>query len=421
MAEGRRQSNGGRLRWVGLAGALVVLISASIYGLWRLGDHRSADERLAEIEATRVVPATEDAATIYRELFQDANATSLLDICPEFLEPPLFDQRLYEPWRREDAPELARFVEEHRYIIDKLMEASALEECRFPLTTDITAILDSVDYPSMRQWAFLLGFAANNALAEGHIDDAMAKWRCILQMGHHLRQHPTLLDFIVADGVQTIALRRLIHFVATEEPTEADLKKIEAMPLPIADAWAENLRDIRAADDLPVQKMTEQLSPSERLKYRFYAYRFNKATGGLLDRSTQEEQAGHHYFQTMASARGLRIIVALKRHRIETGQWPGSLDEVAASLPKPILTDPLSEDPFVYRRTNRGFELYSTGENRIDEHGRGESEGGDDWPIWIPPAPAPLSSDVKDAIMKELKAIYGDRYFTREPADGNAP
>lgn len=90
-------------------------------------------------------------------------------------------------------------------------------------------------------------------------------------------------------------------------------------------------------------------------------------------------------------------------------------------MPKPILTDPLNGGSFIYRRTNRGFELYSTGENRIDEHGRSESQGGDDWPIWIPPAPAPLNSDVKDAIMKELKAIYGDRYVTGKQADANAP
>lgn len=319
MSEEERQHDADRSTRVGLVAMLVGVAALSIGGLWLLGDRRSADERLADIEATRVVPATEDAAIIYRELFQDANATSLLDICPEFLEPPLFDQRLYEPWRREDAPELARFVEEHRYIIDKLMEASALEECRFPLTTDITAILDSVDYPSMRQWAFLLGFAANNDVAEGRIDDAMAKWRCILQMGHHLRQRSTLLDFIVAGGIQTIALKRLIRFVAADEPNEANLKKIEAMPLPIADAWAENLRDIRAGDDLPMQKMLEQLSPSERLKYRFYVYRFNKATDGLLDKSASEDKAGQSYFGTMALARGLRIIIALKRHHTKTG------------------------------------------------------------------------------------------------------
>jgi hypothetical protein len=420
MPEEQRQSNDGGLRRIGFA-ALVVLISAAIFGLWRLGDRRSADERLADIEATRVVPATEDAAILYGELFQDAKATSLSHSRPASLNGSLFDQRLYQPWRREDAPELARFVEEHRYIIDKLIEASALEECRFPLPTDIAAILDNVDYASMRQWAFLLGFAANNDVAEGHIDDAMAKWRCILQMGHHLRQRPTLLDFIVAGGIQNIGLKRLIRFAAAEEPTDADLKKIETMPLPIADAWAENLGDIRVAEELPTQKMIEQLSPAERLKYRFYAYRFNKATGGLLDPSASEDKAAQGHFRTMALARGLRIIIALKRHHTKTGHWPEDLNEIAASLPESILTDPLNEGPFVYRRRGAAFELYSTGRNETDEHGRDQFEDGDDWPIWIPPAPAPPSNGGKDAIMNELKTIYGDRYFKREQADANAP
>lgn len=421
MTEKPRQSNNGGLPRIGLATALVVLISVPIFGLWRLADRRSADEHLADIEAARDIPDGQDAAIIYGELFQDSRATSLSDSRPASLNGSLFEQRLYEPWRREDAPELARFVEEHRYIIDTLIEASALEECRFPLTTDITAILDSVDYPSMRQWAFLLGLAANNDVAEGRIEDAMAKWRCILQMGHHLRQRPTPLDFIVADGIQNIGLKRLIRFVAAEEPTDADLKKIEAMPLLIADSWTGKLRDIRAADDLPMQKMTEQLSPAERITYRFYAYRFNKATGGLLDKSTSEDKAAQSYFRTMAVARGLHIIIALKRHQTKTGQWPEGLNEIAASLPEPILTDPLNEGPFIYRRGGGAFELYSTGRNKVDEHGRAQFEGGDDWPIWIPPAPARPSNDGKDAIMKELKAIYGERYLMREQRDANTP
>ena len=273
----------------------------------------------------------------------------------------------------------------------------------------------------MRQWAFLLGLAANNDVAEGRIDDAMAKWRCILQMGHHLRQRPTLLDFIVAGGIQNIGLKRLIRFAAAEEPTEVDLKKMEAMPLPIADAWAENLGDIRAAEDLPTQKMTEQWSPADRIKYRFYAYRFNKATGGLLDPSASEDKAAQSHFRTMALARGLRIIIALKRHHTKTGHWPEDLNEIAASLPEPILTDPLNKGPFVYRRRSGAFELYSTGRNETDEHGRDQFEDGDDWPIWIPPAPTPPSNDAKDAITNELKAIYGDRYITLEQRDANIP
>jgi hypothetical protein len=210
-----------RLKHVGFAAGLAALIGVAVWALWLLGDRRSADERLADIEATRTIPDIQDAAILYRELFQDSRATSLSDSRPESLNGSVFNQRLYEPWRSEEAPELARFIEKHRYIIDKLLEASALDECRFPLTTDITAALSEVNHASMRQWAFLLGFAANNDVAEGRLDDATAKWRCILQMGHHLRQRPVLLDFVVADGIQTIGLKRLIRFVVAEERRKA--------------------------------------------------------------------------------------------------------------------------------------------------------------------------------------------------------
>ena len=51
MMEKPRHLNHDGLQRIGLAATLAVLISASIFGLWRLGDRRSADERLADIEA----------------------------------------------------------------------------------------------------------------------------------------------------------------------------------------------------------------------------------------------------------------------------------------------------------------------------------------------------------------------------------
>jgi hypothetical protein len=76
-----------------------------------LRDTRSADEQLAEIEAARAVPDAENAAILYEELLSDANAESLLDVCPDVLRPPAFNQRRREPWRSQDHPELAAWLE----------------------------------------------------------------------------------------------------------------------------------------------------------------------------------------------------------------------------------------------------------------------------------------------------------------------
>jgi len=47
------------------------------------------------------------------------------------------------------------------------------------------------------------------------------------------------------------------------------------------------------------------------------------------------------------------------------------LDElVEAGLLEALPTDPFSDKPFVYKRTDDGFTLYSFGENLIDDGGK---------------------------------------------------
>ncbi len=357
-----------RGKWAWLAVTVIALMPAIIVGLLPLRNPRSADERLVEIEAKRAVPEDADAATIYRELFRNAKATSFLDHCPEFVRPPLFAQRLCEPWHTGEAPELASWIQDHQFIIDKLIEASAFSECRFSLSTDFAQIVSNVDYASMRQWAFLLGFAANNDIAEGRIDSAMRKWRCIIQMGHHLRQRPTRIDFTVADAIQMIGLRRLARFVMAPNATELDLQRIEAMPLPLANLWARHRSDLSRANDLPEQKMLEGFSPTERLKFHLQRRQMERAMG-LPSESENDKAARDSYLQTIASARCLRILITLRRHQRETHSWPESLDRVNSSLPKEVMTDPFTRSGFIYRLRDDGFTLYSVGPNRTDEDG----------------------------------------------------
>ena len=371
-ADRKREGDERRGRRVWLAATMVALIPAMICGLLLLRDQRPADERLVEIEAARAIPNAADAATIYNELFQDSRATSLPNSRPDSLSGSVFDQRLYEAWHGREAPELASWVKEHQFIIDKLMEASAFEECRFSLSTDIVQIVSNIDYASMRQWPFLLGFAANNDIAEGQIDGATSKWRCVLQMGHHLRQRPVRLDFRLADALQMIGLRRLARFAMAKGTSEANLQTIEAMPLPLTNLWAQHRSDLFQADDLPEQKILEGFSPTERLKFHFQLRQMKRAMG-LPSESENEETTRNSYLQTIASARCLRILITLRRYEREIGSWPKSLDRVKSSLPKEVVTDPFTKSDFIYRFTDDGFTLYSVGPNGIDEDGQQSS------------------------------------------------
>jgi hypothetical protein len=346
---------------------------------------RSADEQLADIEEARAVPDAENAAILYDELLRDPKATSLLSRCPDFLVGPVFNQRRTEPWHSQDHPELAAWIGEHQYIIDKLVEASQFEQCRFPIDIDITSI-NPMGRGVMRQWAFLLIFAVNNDLAEGRPDAGMAKWRCLLGMTDHLRQQPDLIDNLLAEAVARLALESMARFVVTGDVSAEHLRKLEAMPLHLADDWEQHADEIRRIERLMMQKLDERFGLWDRAKSRVFSFRTKRMMREMMgeDGESPIERAAVLYRQNLASACGLRLLIELRRAKNRTGLWPQSLDEIASTVPASVLIDPQNNGPFVYYRVNEGFRLYSAGPNGTDEYGRHGDNGRDDWPIWPP-------------------------------------
>lgn len=384
-----------RRRRVWLIATIVPLVAIVALILWATcswRDSRSADERLAEIEGARAIPDSENAAMIYNQLLQDPNASSPLDYVPESLDPQIVNRGIREPWLSEDQSKLAAWLKEHQFLIDRLLEVSRFEKCRFPISIDVV-LTSQVDRAApMRQWGFLLSMAANNDIAEGRVDAAMAKWQAILRMADHMRQQPTLIDHIIANGIEELAPPSLAGFVATGDVTESRLREIEAMYLPMKDGWAQHLKEIQLIEGLRSRKLTEQFSALDRLRYHLVSFQMrravNPATGWTFNQSPSD-MTGHKYRRCIATARGVRILVTLRRYKNANGRWPESLDEIKASLSEEVLTDPFNKGSFIYKPVGDTFRLYSRGKNGIDENGKWESDAwesgvNDDWLIWPP-------------------------------------
>lgn len=64
-----------------------------------------------------------------------------------------------------------------------------------------------------------------------------------------------------------------------------------------------------------------------------------------------------------------RLGIALAIHRAEQGAYPESLNELVPSVLQKIPVDLFHSNPFVYRRTDEGFLLYSLGPNGTDDRG----------------------------------------------------
>ncbi|MBM4103709.1 MAG: hypothetical protein FJ263_06595 [Planctomycetes bacterium] len=63
----------------------------------------------------------------------------------------------------------------------------------------------------------------------------------------------------------------------------------------------------------------------------------------------------------------MRILIAVKRYRLDKGNWPDRLEDVFGE--KSIPADPHNKKTFVYKKQTGGFTFYSLGANGIDDGG----------------------------------------------------
>lgn len=154
------------------------------------------------------------------------------------------------------------------------------------------------------------------------------------------------------------------------------------MPLPTRDCWAEHNEEIRMIDTLISRKAVEQISLSDSLKHPIQTFQAKREIRSITDDQSRFDTEGDLYRRSIATARGIRILVALRRYQNATGRWPAGLGEFRSALPVEVLTDPLNGGPFIYQPVAGTFRLYSRGKNNMDENGDWQSEGADDWPIW---------------------------------------
>ncbi len=98
------------------------------------------------------------------------------------------------------------------------------------------------------------------------------------------------------------------------------------------------------------------------------------AINQLVDADTQREVVD----------RMSRLGFKLEDHRLRTGEFPDSLDELGLGVGNRLVIDPFTGVRFVYEKTGSGFRLYSLGSNRKDDGGLGWNDDNapprsDDW------------------------------------------
>jgi hypothetical protein len=67
-----------------------------------------------------------------------------------------------------------------------------------------------------------------------------------------------------------------------------------------------------------------------------------------------------------------RLAAALAIHRAERGAYPEKLDDLLPGILSKLPVDLYQAKPFIYKRTDKGYLLYTTGENGVDDGGSNE-------------------------------------------------
>ena len=357
--------------------AVFLIIVLIVFGLsWRSSLRKSQriNEKLAAIEAKRAIPDEENAAMLYYQLLEDYYESWVF---PDFLDREAEWSTMRRPWLSKDYPELAQWVKEQQSTISKLLEACNKEKCRFPMSIDPQAMMDREDRQgAMYQWTLLLLRAGNNDIAEGRIEAAIEKYRCVVKIGEHLRQQLIRGDYLSGMAQEERGLHAMARFVMQGEPTETHLKMIEAAIGQTKDTWAEEVAIVRAVEQLKQRRQSSSPGWLMTIRERLYWNKF------FFD------PVHEIYLRLLTDRRGNRILIALKRYKNKTGEWPESLDEIRSSVPEEVLADPFGNGRLVYRPIDGGFKLYGKGKNKVDEGGmraRGsdEKDPPDDWLVWL--------------------------------------
>lgn len=385
-----------------------------------------------EDAAPKPVPDDQNAAVLYQQVFGvdfsagGSNAT--------FQDFDTADQEILSRFRKEPSEEDAEWLRTklaeggRTEAMSALRKASLKPHAVFGVRWDLGPSALFPHYAKMRAATRVIVQKANLAAYDGDMAEALDWHATILRMSRHVIDEPTMIADLVAIAMQSMSFRELKHLLRDHEapPGAADeldralagldmqaaLKHAlignRALGLQCFDVAYENpvafmqqsggsgtgfeafaaigrvFGPMKKADMLTyLRSMREAISLAERParvgrvradalideieSLQFWQAPVTKMLGPAL-----VARAGSKTDQAVANITMCRLVLALKAHRRDIGAYPASLSGLQPALGWTIPDDPFSGKPYVYRRQEEGFILYSLGQNETDDGGMSE-------------------------------------------------
>jgi hypothetical protein len=277
----------------------------------------NVDELLRVIDAAHAVPAEENAARIYTELSWDSNLPSL---DPSVLPQQVLSATLARPWRSDEFPQAAKWIDERQAVVDVLLEAARRPQCWFSVFEGRWQADKRRD--AGYQWPSLLLLVANRDLGEGRADAGLDKLLCVFRMARHFLAQSSPQDYLMGTGMVWNGLRRFAKLVVREDAPAEWLARLEAALPPIEDISKEQARQLDEVRALYEQEYPRTLGTRLR---------------SIFSPKTRSRGAVESDLIYLGRCRAARVLLALRRYRNETGAWPTDLHELGTRLPPEAL------------------------------------------------------------------------------------
>jgi len=419
---------------------LLLIIGAGIFGLYRWRLKSQLEARIDAMRAAGYPVTLEELDQWYSKpraaenaayVFLDAISYYVGSAKPELV--PIVGQAEL-PKRTEALPAdmkkcVSEFLEDNRQTLDILREAAGIGHCRYPIDfrNGLCVLLPHVD--GLRDVARLLGLQAILHAEDGQSAPAVECAKLISLVANSLSQEPLLvsqhsrfnhvrllvstterilnrctctdgelveLGRIIIDSVESGALRRsfagercLVSSVLRgPELSESWIEGIP--PDPVLDVYrAFGLFDRAAIDYLDLTEAwieIAELPERERLEAAgAWGNEAQKASwtpafvGYLVcgcSRSIRQD------LRTTARLRAAQVGVAIERYRAAKGELPESLSELVPAYLDSVPKDPFDGAEMRFRRLEKGYVVYSIGEDLSDDGGKERITGtGEYWDV----------------------------------------
>ena len=244
----------------GVLTAILLGVAAWLYvpredsGRWRT---YRFDEDLARLLQARRIDGQLNAAGLYDRVL-DQYDESIFDLAQS--DPAAELHTFTTPWNPKDFKLLTERLELFEPAIPLLIEAAAVDQCRFPIASDLIAVGTQLRrLNQLKGWGRLLIRSANADLQAGALSQALEKQLAVLGMARHLYQQQTLFDHAAGFFLELIAARSLKRYALDYADDPADLDRILSAMAAVQPGWPDAWDGVTEHEKLVAKNITALL------------------------------------------------------------------------------------------------------------------------------------------------------------------